>query len=262
MNMQKFIPLVLVISLTAAAALAAPYVVLSNGTRVEGTAIRSLANGDINLTIAGGVRTFPKGSYRQAVAEKPAEYAQAEQAYRASNFDQAVRLLSDVITRNRNLSWDVQGTKLLAQVLADKGDYDAAVQAYERLFQMDPAERQNGETLWGMRRAMLGARQYSALIRQLDAVAATGSRPDAARAQTMRGDIQLAQNNIDAAVLDYLRTALLFTDIRDANILGEACFKAAQTLEQLRDPRAKEMYRKVTAEYSASPYAAQARAKM
>ena len=78
----------------------------------------------------------------------------------------------------------------------------------------------------------------------------------------MRGDIQLAQNNIELAAMDYLRTAILFADVKDAEIQGEACFKAAQALEQLRDPRAKELYGKVVKEYGSSPYAAQARGKM
>ena len=109
---------------------------------------------------------------------------------------------------------------------------------------------------------MLKAKQYPALLRQLDAVAASGSRTDAARAQTMRGDIQLDQNNVELAALDYLRTAILFADVRDPMIMGEATYKAAAALEQLRDPRAKDMYKKVVNEYGSSPYAAQARGKM
>ena len=38
--------------------------------------------------------------------------------------------------------------------------------------------------------------------------------------------------------------------------------KAAAALEQLRDPRAKDLYKKVVSDYGASPYAAQARGKI
>ena len=78
----------------------------------------------------------------------------------------------------------------------------------------------------------------------------------------MRGDVQLDQNNVELAALDYLRTAILFADVKDAAILGEATYKAAAALEQLRDPRAKDMYKKVVSDYGASPYAAQARGKI
>ena len=127
---------------------------------------------------------------------------------------------------------------------------------------MAPAEKQNADVVWGLRNAMLQAKQYPALIRQLDAVAAAGNRAEAAKAQTMRGDVQLAQNNVELAALDYLRTAILFQDVKDAAIQGEAHFKAASALEQMREPRAKDLYKKVVSEYGASPYAAQAKGKI
>ena len=71
-----------------------------------------------------------------------------------------------------------------------------------------------------------------------------------------------AAENVELAALDYLRTAILFADVKDAAILGEATYKAAAALEQLRDPRAKDLYKKVVSDYGASPYAAQARGKI
>ena len=262
MKTTKLFLIGLAAALAAGAAGAAPYVVLSNGQQVQGSAIRALANGDINLTMDMGMRTFPKGSYVKAVADKPAEYDQAAAAIKAQKFDAAVPLLEAIVAKYRYLGWDVEASKLLAQALLGKGDAEGAVKAYEQLFLVAPAEKQNADTAWGMRRAMLKAKQYPALIRQLDAVAAAGVRAEAARAQTMRGDIQLDQNNVELAALDYLRTAILFADVKDAAILGEATYKAAAALEQLRDPRAKDMYKKVATEFKSSPYAAQAAGKL
>lgn len=262
MKTTKLILAGLTILLITGAAGAAPFVVLPNGSRVQGTAIRALANGDINLTTDMGVRTFPRGSYVKAAADKPPEYDQAVAARNARKFDEAVKLLEGVVARFRFLEWDVEASKLLGQVLLENGDAEGAVKAYEQLFGLAPGERQNPDTAWAMRRAMLQAKQYPALIRQLDAVATAGPRPEAARAQIMRGDIQLAQNNVELAALDYLRTAILFQDVRDAAIQGEAHFKAAAALEQLRDPRAKDLYRKVAADYGTSPYAVQAKGKI
>ena len=262
MKTTKLFLIGLAVALAAGAAGAAPYVVLSNGQQVQGSAIRALANGDINLTMDMGMRTFPKGSYVKAVADKPAEYDQAAAAIKAQKFDAAVPLLQGIVAKYRYLGWDVEASKLLAQALLGKGDAEGAVKAYEQLFLVAPAEKQNADTAWGLRRAMLKAKQYPALIRQLDAVAAAGNRPEAARAQTMRGDIQLDQNNVELAALDYLRTAILFADVKDAAILGEATYKAAAALEQLRDPRAKDMYKKVATEFKTSPYAAQAAGKL
>ena len=262
MKTLKLLAIGLVLAALAGTALAAPYVVLPNGQQVQGSAIRALANGDVNLTMEMGMRTFPKGSYVKAVADKPAEYDQAVAAVGAQKFDAAIPLLEGIVAKYRFLGWDVEASKLLAQALLGKGDAEGAVKAYEQLFLLAPAEKQNADSIWGLRRAMLKAKQYPALIRQLDAVAAAGVRAEAARAQTMRGDIQLDQNNVELAALDYLRTAILFADVKDAAILGEATYKAAAALEQLRDPRAKDMYKKVVSDYGASPYAAQARGKI
>ncbi len=262
MKTTKLILTGLAAVLIAGVALAAPYVVMPNGSRVEGTAIRALANGDINLTMEMGVRTFPKGSYLKAVADKPAEYDQAMAALAAKKYEDAAKLLSGIVVSHRNLEWDVQAAKELPKALLGKGDAESAVLAYEKLFAIAPAEKQNADVAWGMRRAMLQAKQYVKLTGQLDAVAAAGSRPDAARAQIMRGDIQLAQNNVEQAALDYLRTAILFQDVKDAGIQGEAHFKAAAALEQMREPRAKDLYRKVVEQFGASPYAAQAKSKI
>lgn len=241
---------------------AAPYVVLNDGKQIQGTAIRAQPNGDVTLMTDIGSRTFPKGSYQRAVADKPAEIDQATAAIKAQKYDAAKPLLEGVMAKYRHLGWDIEAAKLLAQSLLAKGDAEAAVKAYEQLFLLAPAEKQNADSAWGLRNAMLKAKQFPALIRQLDAVAAAGNRPDAARAQTMRGDIHLNQNNVEMAALDYLRTVILFADVRDPVIMGEAAYKAAAALEQLRDPRAKDMYKKVVNEYGSSPYAAQARGKM
>ena len=262
MKTNKLIVIGLATAWIAGNSWAAPYVVMNNQSRVDGTAIRALPTGDINLTTDMGVRTFPKGSYLKAVADKPAEYDQAVAAMKAQKYDEAAKLLEGVVARFRYLGWDVEAAKVLPQVLLGKGDAEGAVKAYGQLFVISPAEKQNPDVAWGMRRAMLQAKQYPALLLQLDAVAAAGPRTEAARAQIMRGDIQLSQNNVELAAMDYLRTAILFQDVRDAAIQGEACYKAAAALEQMRDPRAKDMYKKVVTEYGASPYAAQAQGKI
>jgi TolA-binding protein len=87
----------------------------------------------------------------------------------------------------------------------------------------------------------------------------SGARGDAARAQIMRGDVRMAQNQVEAAALDYLRTVVLFESEQASQ--PEALLKTAQALEKLRDARAKEMYRTLAAKYPSSPQAAEARGK-
>jgi TolA-binding protein len=107
---------------------------------------------------------------------------------------------------------------------------------------------------------LLDAKQFEKLEKSLAETIAAGSRADAARAQIMRGDIRAAQNQLELALQDYLRTVVLFKNERASQ--PEALLKAAQTLEKLRDNRAADMYRKIVEEYSSSPQAATARAKL
>ena len=78
-------------------------------------------------------------------------------------------------------------------------------------------------------------------------------------AQIMRGDIRQAQGQIEGAVMDYLRTVVLYEAERDAQ--PEALYKAAEGLDKPRDPRARALYKKLTSEYPSSPYAAKASGK-
>ncbi|MCB1102957.1 MAG: hypothetical protein KDL10_11365, partial [Kiritimatiellae bacterium] len=94
----------------------------------------------------------------------------------------------------------------------------------------------------------------------LEQVIATGSREQAARAQIMRGDAKMKRGLVEQAVMDYLRSAILFES--ETSVHPEALLKSAQGLEQLRDPRAKELYRKLVETYPQSPQAQQARGKL
>ena len=54
MKISKLILIALGVSLVAGHAWAAPYVILKDGTRVDGTQIRALPNGNINLQVGAG----------------------------------------------------------------------------------------------------------------------------------------------------------------------------------------------------------------
>ena len=245
----------------AVAASAAPYVILKGGRRVEGTRLRAKPDGTLILTTAAGNQEIPAGRYEKAVADKPAELEAALRAAQAQKWDEAIPALEKIAKEYRFLDWDIVAQKHLAEALLKKGDAEGAVRTYAALIAASEEEKNNVDTQWGYRRAMLAAKQYAALGRQLDVVVSSGSRIEAAKAQNMRGEIELAQNNLEAALLEFLRTEMLFADCKDPQVLGEACFRAAQCLEKLRDPRAADMYRKVAAEYRSCTFASEAASK-
>ena len=245
----------------AVAASAAPYVILKGGRKIDGTRIRATPDGTIILTTAAGNQEIPAGRYEKAVADKPAELDAALRAVQGQKWDEAIPALEKIAKAYRYLDWDLVAQKYLAEAQMKKGDAEAAVRTYAALIAASEEEKNNVDTQWGYRKALLAAKQYAALTRQLDIVVASGSRIEAAKAQNMRGEIELQQNNLEAALLEFLRTDLLFADCKDPQVLGEACFRAAQVLEKLRDPRANDMYRKVASEYRSCSFANEAASK-
>ena len=249
-----------VLLLCSTAVVQAAYVVTTQGQRVDGTDIRARANGEIILTTPQGTRTFYPGQYVKAVADKPAEVDRAAQLVAAKRFDDAIKLLEEVVSKYRFLDWDNQARVMIAVAQGGKGDHVAAVSTYEKLFAANPKSREEGDIAWAYRQAMLDAKQFDKLESQLREVIASGSRTDAARAQVMRGDINMAQSQVELAAMDYLRTVVLFK--AEKAVQPDALMKAADALEKLRDGRAKDMYRMLVEEYPASPQAQAAKGKI
>lgn len=238
----------------------AAHVILTDNRRIDGTAIRARANGDVILTTDRGDLTFTRGQYREAWADRPAELDQARQHLQARRYDQVISTLEGVVTRFRHLSWDLEALAMIAAANNGKGDHAAALSAYDRLFQSAPERREDPNVRWGYFEALLGAEQFDRLAGYLDETIAKAPRSEAARAQLMRGDLKRKQGMAEAGLLDYLRTVVLFK--AESALQPEALYKAGEALEEMRDQRARDMYRKVVEEYGNSPYAQSARAKL
>lgn len=246
-------------SMAAVLSASAAYVELTDGSQRQGSDIRARSDGTIILTTPQGQVTFQKGQYTKAVADKPADFDKARQLASQKSFDEAIRLLDPIIQNYRFLEWDNNARILKAQVQTAKGDATGAVATYEQLFAAAPDLRKDSKVLWPYYEAMVAAKMFEKLGPQLDELISKGSRTDAAKAQIIRGDIKLTQANIEGAVLDYLRSAILFESEKDS--LPEALYKAAEGLEKLRDPRAKDLFRRVASEFGGTPWGQKAAGK-
>lgn len=238
--------------------MAAPYVINAAGVRIDGISIESDDEGTIRLTTTGGQQmTFPPGAYRQAVAARPAQMDRIEQLVRERDLDGAADLLREVIASSRFLGWDTHASRMLARVELARGQFETALAEYETLFASHPTLRENLAERSRYMQSLLGAGHTERVVEMIDADIASGSREAAARAQIVRGDLKTANGLHREALLDYLRTALLFTDQLAA--LPEATYKTAITLQRLNDPRADEWFRQVLERFPNSEYADQIR---
>lgn len=259
MKAMRMLALVVAVIAGWASIAAAASVELSNGTRVEGSDIRARSDGTIILTTPQGQVTYQRGQYVKAVADKPADFDRARQLAGQKQFDEAIKLLQPIVQNYRFLEWDNNARVLIAQIQIAKGDAAGAVTTFDDLFRGTPDAKKDSATLWAYYGALIDAKQFEKLAPQLDELIAKGARTDAAKAQILRGDIKMAQGQIEGAALDYLRSAILFEN--EKTVQPEALFKAGEALDKLRDPRAKDMYRKVAQEYAGTPFAQKAQGK-
>lgn len=217
----------------------AAYVIQQDGTQKNGTDIRITPDGSVMLTTAPGQQTtYAPGQYQLAVADKPAEYDKAVQLYSSRKYDEAIALLTPVAARLRGLFWDAYAGALIVQAQIAKGDAIGAVGTADRLLVANPKLAENAVAQDAQRQALIAAKQFDRLEGML-ATSLNGSvRPDAARAQVARGDLRVAQNRLEEAVMDYLRATLLYPDVKDENeVQAEALAKAVAVLQQMKDAR-------------------------
>ncbi|MCX7817961.1 MAG: tetratricopeptide repeat protein [Kiritimatiellae bacterium] len=249
-----------VAAVLAGGAPGAPYVVLRTGQRLEGATIRARSDGTVVLIRPDGQQlTLTRDQYTEAGTDKPAEFDRAAAAVQAGRYDEAIPILQKIMTDLRFLRWDREAGLLLVRAYRAKNDGAAMLKVYDTLIKDYPALANDPEVGWAYREALIAARQFAEVEKQLPALIKSENRLDAGRALLMRGDIRQAQGNIELAIRDYLRVVLFFE--RETALMPAALLRTAQALEKNRDGRAKEFYRRLLQEYPESPEAAAAKGK-
>ncbi len=233
---------------------AAPFVINSAGNRVNGSAIQSAADGTILLTTLNGqTLTFRPGTYRQAFADKPKEMFQVEELVKQKDLIAVVQILQRVKEQYRFLGWDQRAGLMLARVYLPLKQFEDSAREYEELFTVQPKFKKSPKERANYMQALLGSGRISEVAKMIDEDIASGSREAAARAQVVRGDMKAASGQYEEALLDYLRTTILFR--AQTAVLPEATYKTAVALKNLNDPRAAEYFKKVIDEFPKSEFA-------
>jgi TolA-binding protein len=242
---------------------AAPYVILKqDNRRIDAQTISGSPTGEVTvIDTAGGKYTYKRDQIATLFVDPPAEWNSARTKVPAGQLDAALADCMTVIQRYPGLGYDTMAGDLAIQILLRQKKNDEAAKLAERVIRSNAAALSSSPAFqaayW---RTLLATGKTAQLAEMLDKAIQGGSRDEAARAQIIRGDLRLAENKNKEAVLDYLRTAVLFEAQKD--VQPEALFKAAQTFELLKDSaRAKAFYDKVKSEYPDSSFGQQAKSK-
>lgn len=233
---------------------------LTNGKIIQAQSIEwRESEQSYRISSEGVIMPIPKDQVESLEIAKPATFDQAASMV-PKQPAAAVPLLDEIVTKYRMRVWDNEARRLLAQAYMSMNEPKKAADALEGYISSVPKASIPADVIMLYWKALLGAGKAATLKKELDEVVASGSREMAAAAMVMRGNIDREAGQKEAAVLDYLRVVILFENVK--TMQPEALFKAAELLDEMRDPRADELKKKLTQEYKDSEYAAKLSGKI
>lgn len=252
----------LAMGVAALPARAADLIRLTNGKTIQAKDIQwRESEKAYRVTTPDGVTMpVPRAQVERLEIARPATFAQAESLVAGKQFGQAIPILDDIVTKYRMKVWDNEARKLLAQCHMAMNDPKKAAAVLDDYMASVPKADLDPATTLMYWRTLLAAGRGATLKKELDEVVAAGSRPMAAAAMVMRGNMNREAGQKEAAVIDYLRVVILFENVKA--VQPEALFKAAELLEEMRDARADELRKKLIQEYRDSEYAAKLSGKI
>lgn len=213
------------------------YVVQADGSRQKAVAIQVASpQGDLNVNVDGrGAVNVKRGSYRYAMIPKPAEVQQLEQLFEEGKYQDVAKNATAVFEAYKFLGWgDVVGGLQAEAYLALKQN-DAARKVLEKAAPFT-AEGQDA-----LMRAnlliMLDAKEFDKIEEILSKLVLSKEEAYAAFAFNMRGQIFALQGQKKQAVLEYLKTLLLFDGRKLRKERAEAKKQAVAIMKELNDPR-------------------------
>ncbi len=192
---------------------------------------------------------------------KPPTLGQAEAMVAAKQYAAAIPILEDIVAKYKMKVWDNEARKMLAQAFMTMNDPKKAASVLEGYMSSVVKSEIPAELIMLYWKALMASGGRGATLKkELDDVVATGTRSMAAAAMVMRANMNREAGQKETAVLDYLRVVILFENVK--GVQPEALFKAAEMLEEMRDPRADDLKKKLVQEYKDSEYAAKLSGKI
>lgn len=253
--------LILLVLSTAAVAWGAPYIVNSAGQQVFGTAIQAGTDGTVLLTTPQGqTLAFVPGAYREAFADKPAAIDEAVALTRAGDLAEAAEQLEGVKRNYAHLGWDRRAGRMLGRVYLLLERFNEAAGEYEQLFTAQPELKENERERFYYMQALAGSGRTKEAVVMVDEEIAKGTREAAARAQLVRGDLKMQSGQTEEALLDYLRTMILFR--AQTETMPDATYRTAAALKKLNDPRAANYFQQVIDQFPQSDFAGKAKGEL
>jgi hypothetical protein len=167
----------------------------------------------------------------------------------------AIPGLEQIVKTYEMLEYDLTAARWLCEALVKGGKATEAVRVCDEVAQYRPKSWLTMEFVKVYWDALQADRQYPKLESEISGAIAEGARDVAAVAQNKRGDMKMEKKEFKEALVDgYLRTVVLFTDVKSAQ--PAALYQAALCFDQLGQAiYAERMRKKLLEDFPQDPYA-------
>ncbi len=214
------------------------YVVKADGSQQKAIDIKvKNANGDLNVLVKQGQQPilFSKNMYRYAVVPKPPQVEQLGAALLADRYDDVINASKSLYEAYKFLGWGDYIASCQAQAYLGKNNLDEANKALA-LAKRTPGPNRD-DLIETEIKCLIKAQKYDKTEELLKNLMMSKDDNIAAKAFNMRGEALLAQGQKKQAVLEYLKTLLLFDKKKVQAERAYAKKQAVAIMKELKDPR-------------------------
>jgi tetratricopeptide (TPR) repeat protein len=212
-----------ILCVLAGAARGQDVLILTDGKQTQGKIIGATPSGvQIQVTPAAGggaaTMTQPMGSIKEArMAVVPPEFAQAQKAFEAKNYDAALAALK-VVDKFKGLpaDWAQQATAMIGDVYIEKGEVPKAEAAFAEFQKLYPTSAQ---AELGLAKLAIARKDFATAKSKLDPVLAKAAEDKNVNqrsgfaysdANLLMGQVKEAEGDLKGALECYLKTVTLF----------------------------------------------------
>jgi tetratricopeptide (TPR) repeat protein len=225
---------------TVVAQTATSYIIDARGNKIVGQSLSADQSGNLSIQLEanGPVQVFKRGTYRTAFVPKTKEIQALEQAATQKNSDGVAKAAPALFAKYQFLGWGGHISYLEGMVQVDKGNFAAALTVFDRGLALGDAFQE--ELLKGKVHALLGLKKNAEAQAALGKLILAADEKTAAFACNARGKLLAADGKKKDAVLEYMKTLLLFKPGQMTAERDEARKALVALLKEMGDSRAAE----------------------
>lgn len=218
-----------------------PFVITEEGNRVNGTALEADRQGNLTLTLVDGrvKRRFRKGTYRAAYVPRPDIVRKLQAAFSQGEFDYIDQNAEAALQEYGYLGWGDMIMYIQAKVALDRQKPQQALE-YLKRGQEYPGIHDE-LTQRALAETYVALEDYDKAGAIIDrALKGTDSQIMLTALFNLRGDMLAAQGRRKEAVLEYMKTVLLFDKGSVGRNYEQARDRMVDLMKGMNDLRYKE----------------------